>query len=63
MGDHAASPPARLVPFLPFKFFLFNSPKPSVSHLKEKKSKMVIAIVIFTTHSPQEFQDGLPFAS
>lgn len=52
MGDHAVSPPARLVPFLPFKFFLFNSPKPSVSHLKEQKSKMVIAIVIFTTHLP-----------
>lgn len=52
MGDHAVSPPARLVPFLPFKFFLFNSPKPSVSHLKEQKSKMVVAIVIFTTHLP-----------
>lgn len=41
----------------------FNSPKFSVSHLKEQKSKMIMAIVIFGTFSLQDFWDGLSLAS
>ena len=41
----------------------FNSPKFSASHLKEQKSKMIMAIVIFGTFSLQDFRDGLSLAS
>lgn len=61
MGDHEASPSTIWVPFPQFKFF--STPKFSASHLKEQKSKMIMAIVIFGTFSLQDFQDGLSLAS